>query len=107
MASKRCSSCGMLIREPKPYQRVCIDCANPTKRQRNAEWFREIQQRVANAKRSVKPAHSGLTLSDAVRLSGQTRGRLSYGKIMDRYGAFDFNTAQDFMIERGEIEVTS
>lgn len=101
--TKRCTSCGAVIPEPKPYQRVCIDCANPTKRQRNAERFREIQQRVANAKHSVKPTHSGLTLSDAVRLSGQTRGRLSYGKVMERYGAFDFGTAQEFMIEQGEI----
>lgn len=103
MASKRCSSCGALIYKPKPYQRVCIDCANPTKRQRNAERFREIQQRVANAKRTVTPQHFGLTLSDAVRLSSQTRGRLSYGKVMERYGAFDFGTAQEFMIEQGEI----
>lgn len=103
MASKRCSSCGMIIPEPKPYQRLCADCSNPTKRQRNAERFREIQQRVADAKRSVKPAHSGLTLSDAARLSSMTRGRLSYGKIMDRYGAFDFGTAQEFMVEQGEI----
>lgn len=107
MATKRCRSCGALIRESKPYQRVCIDCANPTKRRRNAERFREIQQRVANAKHKATPQHSGLTLSDAMRLSGQTRGRLSYGKIMNRYGSFDFSTAQELMIERGEIEVTS
>ena len=102
--AKRCCSCGAIIPEPKPYQRLCTDCSNPTRRQRNAERFREIQQRVADArlKHAPKP-HSGLTLSDAVRLSSQTRGRLSYGKVMERYGAFDFNTAQEFMIEQGEI----
>lgn len=103
MATKRCSSCGALIYNPKPYQRVCIDCANPTKRRRNAKRFREIQQRAANAKHKAAPQHSGLTLSDAIRLSSQTRGRLSYGKVMERYGAFDFGTAQEFMIEQGEI----
>lgn len=98
-----CRACGDIFETERGFADYCPDCNTSAKRRRNAQRFRAIQQRVADAKRGRTPQRSGLTLSDAICLSNLTRGRMSYGVIMDRYGSLDFDTAREFMFERGEV----
>lgn len=99
---KRCQDCGALLTEPKPYQRLCDECARPERRKKNHE---DLKQIYANVRKKTEPkrTHWRLSIVDAQRLSKMTRSKLSYGQIIARYGSFDFDSAQDMMGKDGYI----
>jgi len=81
---RKCKFCGAVIKQPKKAQRVCDECRTPAKRKSNAERFRAIQQRVAEAQRKAQPQKPALTIEEVNRMA-LSMG-LTYGQFMAKYG---------------------
>lgn len=66
MSTKICTCCGGKFTDPKPYQRLCNECADPTKRKKNRTDLKKLHEDIERKKRPI--IHSGMTIGQIATL---------------------------------------
>lgn len=105
----RCKICGCEIDKTSGNKRYCPDCAKHMRRinsKLNDQLHRERAAVARNAARRYekRTQSSGLTLQDAIKLSQLSDHKLSYGKVIEKYGDMQYDIALELMVNRGEVK---
>lgn len=101
MSTKICTCCGGKFTDPKPHQRLCNECADPTKRKKNRTDLKKLHEDIERKKRPI--VHSGMTIGQIATLDRLTHYKLGYGKIQAVYGGYDFEGARAMLRKDGWI----
>ena len=106
--SKRCKICGCEIENGGGNKKYCPECAKQMSKSNSRDNFklhkdRSAAARSAEKRKAKRMESSGLTLQDAVKLSQLSRHKLSYGKIIEKYGDMKYDVALMLMQSRGEV----